>query len=285
MNEYQIFVDSACDLNADRVRELNVVCVPLTVVCNGAATDDYATDAERKAFFDSIRSGAMPSTSAVNPDRWVGAFRSALDNGQDVLAICFDGALSATYQSAVIAAEELVDSYPDRKIIVCDTLSASYGEALMITKACKMRDAGHSMEEVAEWVEENKGRCCHQIIVDDLSHLKRGGRLSAASAFVGTMLAVKPMLYIDGEGKLLPGAKVRGRKAALEALAAKCADAVDKEDVFLAHGDCLEDAGKCAAILKEKYGVKNVHIGYMGAVVGAHTGPGAMVLAYLGEKR
>ena len=285
MNEFQIFTDSCCDLIAEQTAAMNVVCVPLSVVCDGAATDDYSTAEERKTFFDSIRAGKMPSTSAVNPDRWLGAFKAALEAGKDVLAICFVSTLSATYQSAVIAAEELKDEYPDRKILVCDTMSASAGEALMVTKACAMRDAGKTMEEIAAWINENKAGCQLQITVDDLSHLKRGGRLSATSAFVGTMLAIKPMLLINGEGKLLPGAKVRGRKAALEALAAKAGEATDKENVYLRHGDCLADAEKCAAIMKEKYGVKNVHIGYIGGVVGSHVGPGAMVLGYLGVKR
>ena len=285
MNEFQIFTDSASDIVASQAAALNVVCVPLSVVCNGTATDDYVTEAERKAFFDSIRSGATPSTSAVNPDRWLSAFKAVLETGKDVLAICFVSTLSATYQSAVIAAEELKEEYPDRKILVCDTLSASAGEAMMVIKACAMRDAGKTMEEIAAWVNENKAGCQLQITVDDLSHLKRGGRLSATSAIVGTMLAIKPMLYLSGEGKLLAGAKVRGRKAALEALAAKAGEATDKEDVYLFHGDCLADAEKCAAIMKEKYGVKNVHIGYIGGVVGSHVGPGALVLGYLGEKR
>ena len=285
MNEFQIFTDSCCDLIAAQTAAMNVVCVPLSVVCDGAATDDYTTAEERKAFFDSIRAGSMPSTSAVNPDRWLGAFKAALEAGKDVLAICFVSTLSATYQSAVIAAEELKDEYPDRKLLVCDTMSASAGEALMVTKACAMRDAGKSMEEIAAWINENKAGCQLHVTVDDLSHLKRGGRLSATSAIVGTMLAIKPMLYLSGEGKLLAGAKVRGRKAALEALAAKAGEATDKEDIYLFHGDCLADAEKCAAIMKEKYGVKNIHLGYIGCVVGSHVGPGALVLGYLGEKR
>ena len=285
MNEFQIFTDSASDMLAAQAAAMNVVRVPLSVVCNGAATDDYSTDAERKAFFDSIRAGSMPSTSAVNPDRWLGAFKAALEEGKDVLAICFVSALSATYQSAVIAAEELKDEYPDRKILVCDTISASAGQTLLVTKACAMRDAGKSMEEIAAWINENKAGCQLHVTVDDLSHLKRGGRLSATSAIVGTMLAIKPMLYLSGEGKLLAGAKVRGRKAALEALAAKAGEATDKEDVYLFHGDCLADAEKCAAIMREKYGVKNVHLGYIGGVVGSHVGPGALVLGCLGEKR
>ena len=285
MNEFQIFTDSCCDLIAEQTAAMNVVCVPLSVVCDGTATDDYTTAPERKAFFDSIRAGKMPSTSAVNPDRWLGAFKTALEAGKDVLAICFVSTLSATYQSAVIAAEELKDEYPNRKILVCDTMSASAGEALIVTKACAMRDAGKTMEEIAAWVNENKAGCQLHITVDDLSHLKRGGRLSATSAIVGTMLAIKPMLYLSGEGKLLAGAKVRGRKAALEALAAKAGEATDKDDVYLFHGDCLTDAEKCAAMMKEKYGIKNVHLGYIGCVVGSHVGPGALVLGYLGEKR
>ena len=285
MTQFQIFTDSCCDLIAEQTAAMNVVCVPLSVVCDGAATDDYTTAPERKAFFDSIRAGKMPSTSAVNPDRWLGAFKAALEAGKDVLAICFVSTLSATYQSAVIAAEELKDEYPDRTILVCNTVSASAGQALLIFKACSLRDAGKSIEEVYAWLEENKACCQHHITVDDLSHLKRGGRLSATSAIVGTMLAIKPMLFLSGEGKLLPGAKVRGRKAALEAIAAKAGEATDKEDVYLFHGDCLADAEKCAAIMKEKYGVKNVHLGYIGCVVGSHVGPGALVLGYLGEKR
>ena len=285
MNEFQIFTDSCCDLIAEQTAAMNVVCVPLSVVCDGVATDDYSTAEERKTFFDSIRAGKMPSTSAVNPDRWLGAFKAALEAGKDVLAICFAAALSATYQSAVIAAEELRDSYPERTILICDTAAASAGQGLLVSKACNLRDEGKSIEEVFAWVNENKAYCQHHITVDDLSHLKRGGRLSATSAIVGTMLAIKPMLYLSGEGKLLAGAKVRGRKAALEALAAKAGEATDKEDVYLFHGDCLADAEKCAALMKEKYGVKNVHLGYIGCVVGSHVGPGALVLGYLGEKR
>ena len=285
MTEFQIFTDSCCDLTAPQTAALNVVCVPLSVVCDGAATDDFATEAERKGFFDSIRAGKMPSTSAVNPDRWLGAFKAALEAGKDVLAICFASALSTTYQSAVIAAGELQESYPDRTILVCDTASASAGQGLLVTKACALRDAGKSIAEVFAWLEEHKAYCQHHVTVDDLSHLKRGGRLSATSAIVGTMLAIKPLLVINGEGKLLPSTKVRGRKAALEAIAAKAGEATDKDDVYLCHGDCLADAEKCAAIMKEKYGIKNVHIGCFGGVVGSHVGPGALLVGYLGEKR
>ena len=285
MSNFKIVTDSCCDFTDKMYQEYDVACAPLSVLYKGVLHDNFSDDARLKELYDGIRNGEMPTTSAVNIEGWSRVMKPALEEGKDVLAICFSGNLSTTYQSAVIASTELKDEYPDRKILVCDTMSASAGEALMVTKACAMRDAGKTMEEIAAWVNENKAGCQLQITVDDLSHLKRGGRLSATSAIVGTMLAIKPMLYLSGEGKLLAGAKVRGRKAALEALAAKAGEATDKEDVYLFHGDCLADAEKCAALMKEKYGVKNVHLGYIGCVVGSHVGPGALVLGYLGEKR
>ena len=285
MREFQIFTDSCCDLTAQELLDLKVSCVPLSVIVDDTATDDFYTEAQRKAFIDTIRSGAMPTTSAVNPDRWMNAFREALEAGRDVLAICFTSPLSATCRSAVLAAEELQESYPGRTIRVVDTLSASVGQGLLVAKACALRDGGKSLEEVRAWLEKNKLKVCHQITVDDLSHLKRGGRLSATTAIVGTMLAIKPMLYLNDGGTLSSGAKVRGRKAALEALAAKAGEAADKELVYLAHADCPEDARRCADLMKEKYGIKNVRIGCIGAVVGSHLGPGALLLGYLGEKR
>ena len=286
MTEFQIFTDSCCDLLAEQTAAMNVVCVPLSVVCNGAATDDYATAEARKAFFDTIRAGSMPSTSAVNPDRWMAAFKEALDAGKDVLALCFASALSATYQSAVIAAEELKESYPERTILVCDTVSASAGEALLVYKACKLRDEGKSMEEIHAWLEENKAGCCLQISVDDLSHLKRGGRISATSAIVGSMLNIKPIIHVDNDGHLINTAKVRGRKVAMEYLVKKFTETcTDFDTVFIGHGDCPEDAATLEAMLREAHPIKEVVTGYVGPVIGAHTGPGVLVVFFMGTTR
>ncbi|MBQ7231558.1 MAG: DegV family protein, partial [Oscillospiraceae bacterium] len=200
-------------------------------------------------------------------------------------AICFSSGLSTTYQSAVIAADELREAYPDRKINVVDSLCAALGQGLLVWHACRKRDAGESLEDVAAWVEANKLNVCHWVTVDDLFHLKRGGRVSATTALVGSMLNIKPIIKVDDNGKLLNVAKARGRKAAMDTLAKKVGEASDKDTVFIAHGDCLADAEALAETIKAKHGVKNVHIGYVGAVIGAHTGPGVLVVFFMGQKR
>ena len=285
MADFKIVTDSGCDFTLAELEQMNVGRAPLSVLFKGELHPDFATDAERKMLYDGVREGEMPTTSAVNPEGWADVMRPALEAGQDVLCLAFSSGLSTTYQSAVIAAEELKEEYPERTIRVVDTLCAALGQGLLVWHACKHRDAGESLEDVAAWVEANKLNICHWVTVEDLNHLKRGGRVSAATALVGTMLNIKPIITVNEEGKLVSTAKARGRKAAIDYVAKKAGEATDKDMVFIGHGDCLEDAEACAKILKEKYGVKNVHIGYIGAVVGAHTGPGVLVTFYLGEKR
>ena len=285
MADFKIITDSGCDFTLAELEQMNVARAPLSVLFKGELHPDFATDEERKMLYDGVREGEMPTTSAVNPEGWADVMRPALEAGQDVLCLAFSSGLSTTYQSAVIAADELKEEYPDRIINVVDTLCAALGQGLLVWHACKHRDAGESLAEVTAWVEENKLKLCHWVTVEDLNHLKRGGRVSAATALVGTMLNIKPIICVSDEGKLVSTAKARGRKAAIDFIAKKVADATDKEMVFIGHGDCREDAEVCARILKEKYGVKEVHIGYVGAVIGAHTGPGVLVTFFLGEKR
>ena len=285
MATYQIISDSCCDFTAQQFHENNVLCVPLSVFYNGEAHDNFSDPADVKAFYDTLREGVTATTSAVNPEGWAKVMEPALQEGKDLLVMGFTSALSGTYQSAVIAADELMEAYPGRKICVVDTLAAALGQGLLVWHACRHRDAGESLDEVAAWLEENKLKLCHWVTVEDLNHLKRGGRVSAASAMVGTMLNIKPIIMVNDEGKLVSTAKVRGRKAAIEYLAKKCAEATDKDIAFVGHGDCREDAETCARVLKEKYGFKEVHIGYVGAVIGAHTGPGVLVAFYMGQKR
>lgn len=285
MPDFKIITDSGCDFTLAELDQMHVGRAPLSVLFKGELHEDFATDAERKMLYDGVRAGEMPTTSAVNPEGWANVMRPALEAGQDVLCLCFSSGLSTTYQSAVIAAEELKEEYPARTINVVDTLCAALGEGLLVWYACKHRDAGESLAEVTAWVEANKLKMCHWVTVEDLNHLKRGGRVSAATALVGTMLNIKPIINVSDEGKLVSVAKARGRKAAIEYVAKKAAEATDKEMAFIGHGDCIEDAEACAKLMKEKYGIKNVHIGYVGAVVGAHTGPGVLVTFFLGEKR
>ena len=285
MPDFKIITDSGCDFTLAELEQMNVGRAPLSVLFKGELCDDFATDEERKVFYDAVRAGEMPTTSAVNPDGWGTVMKPALEAGQDVLCLCFSSGMSTTYQSAVIAADELMEEYPGRTIRVIDTLAAALGQGLLVWHACKHRDAGESLEQVAAWLEENKLKLCHWVTVEDLNHLKRGGRVSAASAMVGTMLNIKPIITVTDEGKLVSTSKVRGRKAAIEYICKKAAEATDKDMVFIGHGDCREDAETCAKILKEKNGFKEVHIGYVGAVIGAHTGPGVLVTFYMGEKR
>ena len=285
MANFKIVTDSCCDFNDQMYQEYDVGCAPLSVLYKGVLHENFSDDASLKELYNGIREGEMPTTSAVNPEGWTKVMKPALDAGLDVLCICFSSGLSTTYQSAVIAAGELKERYPDRKISVVDSLCAALGQGLLVWHACRLRDAGESLEDVTAWVEANKLNVCHWVTVDDLKHLKRGGRISATTALVGTMLNIKPIIKVDDNGKLDTVSKVRGRKTDIELLTKKVGEATDKDTVFIAHGDCLAEAEALSAAIKERYGVRNVHIGYVGAVIGAHTGPGVLVVFYMAEKR
>ena len=284
---YKILTDSCCDFPSAMYAELGLVMVPLTVEFGDKVFDDRNDDS-LKSLYDGLRAGQAAKTSAVNPGRWAQAMAPILSAGEDILVLAFSSGLSTTYQSAVIAAEELREKFPQRKILVTDTLAASMGQGLLVWYACKKRDAGLSLEEVHAWVEENKLHLCHWFTVDDLMHLKRGGRVSATTALVGTMLQIKPVLHVDNDGHLINMAKARGRKASLDALARKVSElggGYDNSTMFISHGDCREDAEYLAQQLKEHYGAKEVIISYVGSVIGSHSGPGTVALFFLGDHR
>lgn len=285
--DFQIITDSCCDFPTPMYGQLGLSFVPLTVEFRGNTSDDRNDDT-LKDMYQGLRAGEVAKTSAVNPSRWSQAMEKALAAGKDVLVLAFSSGLSTTYQSAVIAAEELKDEYPDRKIQVIDTLCASMGQGLLVWYACKKRDEGLSLDEVAQWVLDNRLHLCHWFTVDDLMYLKRGGRISAATALVGTMLQIKPLLHVDDEGHLINMTKTRGRKAAIDAMVKKAQElgvGYDNSTMFISHGDCLSDAEYLSRQLKEKCGVKDVVISYVGAVIGSHSGPGTLALFFLGSHR
>ena len=287
MNNYQIITDSGCDLPLEMRQQLDVNMVSLTLQFRGQELQDSVGE-DIISLYEGLRAGEVASTAAVNPDTWQSAMEPALQEGKDVLVLAFSSGLSTTYQSAVIASQELTEKYPQRRIRVVDTRSASLGQGLLVWYACQKRDEGMTLDQLADWVEETKFQLCHWFTVDDLMYLKRGGRVSAATAIVGTMLGIKPVLHMDDEGHLINVGKVRGRKASIEALAEKVGQLGlpgQNKKVFICHGDCLEDAKRLEAILKEKYGVEEAFIGYTGAVIGSHSGPGTLALFFLGEKR
>ena len=285
--QYKILTDTCCDFPSHMYDELDLAVVPLSVQFRGTYYETY-TESWLKELFAGLRSGESTSTAAVNPERWACAMEPILAQGLDVLVLAFSSGLSTTYQSAVIAAGEMQEKYPQRKIRVVDTLAASLGQGLLVYYAYQKRDAGMSLEELVAWCEEYRFKLCHWFTVDDLMYLKRGGRVSAATALVGTMLQIKPVLHVDNEGHLINVAKARGRKASIDALAKKLGETGlpgANDTVFICHGDCLEDAQYLEQQVKEKYGVKNVFIYYVGAVIGSHSGPGTLALFYLGDHR
>ena len=283
---YQIITDSCCDFTEDQYKEWDVVSVPLTVTYNGENHENFSRPEDVKAFYDQLRAGVMATTAAVNPDGWVQAMEPFLKDGKDILILAFSSGLSTTYQSAVIAAKELRDAYPHRTIHVVDTLCAALGQGLLVWHAAKKRDEGLTIDELHTWVEENKLNLCHWVTIDDLTTLKRGGRISATTAVVGTMLNIKPIIFVDNDGHLINTAKVRGRKTAMEYLVKKFQETgLEQDTVFIAHGDCPEDAAALEALVREKTNVKNVITGYVGPVIGAHTGPGVLVLFFMGSHR
>ena len=236
--------------------------------------------------YQELREGGMATTSAVNVSDYTQMVEPILKEGKDVLILVFSSGLSSTYQSSVLAVEELREKYPDRKIYTVDTLCASLGQGLLVWHAVQEQKKGKSIEEVRDWVEENKLHLCHWFTVDDLHFLKRGGRISAATAVVGTMLSIKPVLHVDDEGHLISMGKARGRGASLTALVDHMEQTVtDVDTVFISHGDCLADAEKVAADVKKRFGTKDVVINNVGPVIGAHSGPGTLALFFLGTKR
>ena len=284
---YRIITDNCCDFPAEMYEELNLSVGPLVVRFQGKEVSQYS-EKWLKKMYAGLRAGEEATTSAVNPQGWSEAIEPVLAAGEDALVLAFSSGLSTTYQSAVIAATELSEKYPDRKIRVIDTLCASLGQGLLVWYACKKRDEDMDFDGLADWLEEHKLNLCHWFTVDDLMFLKRGGRISAATALVGTMLQIKPVLHVDDEGHLINVSKARGRKASIEALAKKLAETGlpgENDTVFISHGDCIEDVKLLEASLKEKYGVKNIFTYYVGAVIGSHSGPGTIALFFLGNKR
>ena len=287
MANYQIITDSTCDFPNGYYEKLGVTVVPLTVQYQGTERED-TNDDSLHTIYDGLRAGESATTSAINPQRWANAMEPALRDGQDVLVLAFSSGLSTTYQSAVIAGEELKERYPERTIYVVDTLAASLGEGLLLWYACRNRDAGMDLHSLYQWAEETKLHICQWFTVDDLMYLKRGGRVNMATALVGTMLQIKPVLHVNETGHLINVSKTRGRKAAIEALAEKMrvsGAGYDNRFVTISHGDCREDAEYLAGLLKERCGVEEVFISYVGAVIGSHAGPGTVALFFLGDHR
>ena len=285
MRNYVILSDSGTDLTPAMAKEIDVRILDLMVIMEGQEPKpDSAVD--HKEFYAFLRDKKSASTSAINPDTFSEVMEEYIKNGQDILYLGFSSGLSNTYNAGRLAAEELSEKYPEAKIYTCDTLCASLGQGLLVYLAAKKRLDGASIEEVRDWVEATKLHLCHQFTVNDLMFLKRGGRVSAATAAVGTMLGIKPVMHVDNAGHLIKVGTARGRKASLDALISKMKATVTEKDImFICHGDCIEDAEYVAARAKNEIGIKEVIIGYTGVVIGSHSGPGTLAIFYIGTER
>lgn len=290
MRDYVIMTDSCCDLTDQMARDLELEVLPLTMHMDG---QDYPNDLAGTAisnqeFYKRIRAGKLATTSAVNVGQFQDAMRRVLESGRDIVCVCFSSALSTTYQSAVIAAEDLRTEFPEAEIHVVDSLSASLGQGLLLYLAVEQKRKGLTAAELAKWVEDNRLTVCHWFTVDDLNFLKRGGRVSATTALLGTMLSIKPIMHTSDEGKLVPVSKARGRKAAIAALLDKIEDLSihpEKQTMFICHADCEEDAKAVAQTIQDRFGTPTVHINYIGPVIGSHTGPNTMGIFFVGTQR
>lgn len=290
MREYVIMTDSSCDLPSELATNLGLEVVPLTVLLDEKTFRNYLDEREISAadFYAQIKAGKSATTSAVNVDEFTQAMEPFLQAGKDVLYLGFSSGLSATYQASTIAAEDLAAKYPEAKVLAVDTLCASMGQGLIVYLAAQAKQGGKGIEEVRDYVESIRLNLAHYFTVDDLHHLKRGGRISAAAAILGSTLHIKPILHVNDEGRLIPIGKVRGRKQAIKKLAEHLMELgtdLEGQSIFISHGNCLEEAELLASMIRELTPVKEVILSFVGPVIGAHSGPGTIALFFLGKHR
>ncbi|MEA5051679.1 MAG: DegV family protein [Oscillospiraceae bacterium] len=290
MNDYVIYTDSTTDLSPALVEKAGLQVIPMEFTVDGKTYRNYPDCREMGAheFYDKVRAGSMPTTSLVNAGQYAAIFEPELKAGRDVLFICFSSGLSGSFNCAKLAAAELGEKYPRRKIIALDSLAASMGEGLLVYLAAMEKQKGKSIDEVAQWVTDNRLHLAHWFTVDDLDHLRRGGRVSAAAAFFGGMLNIKPVMHVDDEGHLIPVSKVRGRMASIDAMVAemeKTAIDPQAQTVFISHGDSPEDVQTLADKVRDRLHPKEIFINPIGPIIGAHSGPGTLAIFFLATQR
>lgn len=282
-----ISTDSGADLPLSYCQQHAIAVLPLGFTMEGQTY--YGSEAmDNKTFYEKLRAGALPTTSAANPEDTAALFRRFMEKGQDLLHIAFSSGLSSTSDAAQIAAQTVMEEYPQRKILVVDSLCASMGQGFLVHQAMKLRDAGATLEDTAKKITDMRLNVVHNFTVDDLGHLHRGGRVSKATAVVGSLMGIKPILHVDDEGHLTAVGKVRGRKASIQALAdrmEKQMEGFENPEVFISHGDCPEDAATLAEMVRTRFGIENIMVDYIGPVIGTHSGPGTLALFFFGNPR
>lgn len=289
MQKFVITTENTTDLPKEYYEENDVQYMYLPCTMDGVVYNKE-NDIHFKQFYDQMREGSMPTTSQINSEDAIEVWRPFLEEGKEILHLAFSSGLSGSYNSAMIAANEMREEYPGCKIIVIDSLCASLGQGLFIDKAVQLRKEGRTLEEAANWLEEHKLNMVHLVTVNDLNHLHRGGRVSKVSAVLGTMINIKPIIQVNNEGRLIPVDKVRGRKRSLTTIVDMMEEQIKGyEDmntaIFISHSDCEEDAEFVAELIQERFGYKDFLINTIGSTIGAHTGPGTVALFFWGDHR
>lgn len=290
MAQFQIVTDSTSDLTQEMVEELGVELIPMNFTIGTDSFMDYADEKDISShdFYQRIAQGESSTTNQIGLAVFTEVFEKYLQTGKDVLYLGFSSGLSGTYNNSVIVARSLAEKYPERKVYAVDTLAASLGEGLLVWYAVQKQRAGESVDEVRDWVEQNRNRMHHWFTVDDLNHLKRGGRISGAAALMGTMLGIKPVMHFDDEGHIILIDKIRGRKQSLDDLVnhmKKTSEDAAGQMIFISHSDSQEGAEYVRQQVAEIFGVEQFRMGPIGPVIGAHTGTGTVALFYLGKDR
>ncbi|MBC8569762.1 DegV family protein [Zongyangia hominis] len=285
---YRITTDNNVDLPDSYLKEHNLAVTYFTYTIDDVAYSSDDPNMGIHEFYDKMRGGSVVKTQQINPDQAIDFFRTYLQEGYDLLHVAFSSGLSGTFNNMRLAWDDLREEFPERKVIVVDSLCASMGQGLLVHKALELQKEGKSMEEVARWLEENRLHLCHNFTVEDLAYLHRGGRISKTTAVVGTMLGIKPVLHVDDAGKLVPEGKIRGRKQSLIALVdnmERKLGGYQNDVVFISHGDCEEDALFVKDLVEKRFGIKAFVMGYISPIIGAHSGPGTVALFFMGETR
>jgi len=290
MSNYVILTDSSCDLTAELAAEMGIEVLPLTVYVDGKEYRNYLDGREIgfHEFYETLKTAKDVKTSAVNQDQFIEFIEPIVQKGCDVLYLGFSSGLSGTFNAGRLAIEELSEKYPERKLYAVDTLCASLGQGLLVYHCWKQQQAGGSIDEVRDYAESIKLNLDHWFTVNDLFFLKRGGRVSAATAIVGSALSIKPVMHVDNEGHLIKTGVARGRKASIRALVKEMERlAIDpaSQHIFISHGDCEDEANYLADLIREKFGAKDITINFVGPVIGAHSGPGTLALFFVGKER
>ena len=285
----KIITDSSCDLGINFIEENNIELIPLLLNLDGETIkDDLGKSLGYREFYEKLRAGSMPSTSQINIYTFEEKFKELLDEGYEILYIGLSSALSVTFNSANMARNNILEENPNAKIAVVDSISVSMGLGMLIKKACKMIEEGKMIEDIVQWIEENKNKVIHAILVDDLKHLKRGGRVSASTAAVGSILNIKPLLKLNNSGAVEAAEKIKGKKKALKRLASivkEKAINIENEILYIMHGDALEEAEYLKETILQELNFKEVKIEYIGTVIGTHGGPGTIAAVFFGDER